>query len=1318
MPLTDLQFNKGTLSPNFTTNVDNYVLYIDGSGLTLTPTFSGTLTVIQDSSTLTPIDNVYSVNGVNMGDSSTITITVSENSVDTVYTITVSRADTRLTALTNTSGYGLSPSFASGTLSYTLNIDMTDSLPSFTPTKSEATATLAVTQGATTITENSGDYLLTQSISQGSSSTVSIIVSHLGFSQTYTIAVSRADTRLTALTNTSGYSISPAFASGTLSYTLNIDMTDSLPSFTPTKSEATATLAVTQGATTITVNAGAYLLTQTISQGSSSTVSIIVSHLGFSQTYTIAVSRADTRLTALTNTSGYSISPAFASGTLSYTLNIDMTDSLPSFTPTKSEATATLAVTQGATTITVNAGAYLLTQTISQGSSSTVSIIVSHLGFSQTYTITVSRADTRLTALTNTGGRSMSPSFATGTLSYTLDIDMTDSLPSFTPTKSEATATLAVTQGATTITVNAGAYLLTQTISQGSSSTVSIIVSHLGFSQTYTIAVSRADTRLTALTNTSGYSISPAFASGTLSYTLNIDMTDSLPSFTPTKSEATATLDVTQGATTITVNAGAYLLTQTISQGNSSTVSIVVSHLGFSQTYTITVSRADTRLSALTNTGGRSMSPSFAMGTLSYTLKIHMDDSLPSITPTKNNNSASLLVKQDAVTITDNSGYQLSTITRGSTSQVTITVSHLGFTSVYTVSVTRVDSTLSSVTPTPRNLLSNFSSTTYSYSLNVNQDDSLPSFTLSTTSNTATLTVTQDSTSISKVSNQYTLTETINVGSSSTVTITVTNETFSKSYTITVNRVDTTLSSLTSDVRPLVETFSSALKSYTVNLDNLDALPGFTLSLTDSTNSSVTVNQDSTGLTISSGKYTFVNSIALKASSSLNITVSQPGCSTTYTVTVNRIDTNLSALTTNVGYLATAFSPTTYTYDLIIFSTSNLPTLTLTSSDVLSTLSVTQDNSSPSSSITFTLPNSISQDSSSTVSIRVSRLNYYKDYTLTVRRTIERTVNTSKQLTYHSSTQTIDANSDKYNLLSLSVNVEDIFFSKPTGVAYGVLTGYSGVVTKFSVTALDKQNATVTSFTETPVNLILTLPNADISKTFQIFKVDPNTGIKVSPQPSGLPKNVVYDSNSQRFSVSINSLSTFIVQDTTPPSGTLGGDPHLVNIKGEVVLIPNSWKYFRFYEDETQMVCIKCEHLHNDIIENMHKYIDGQTAKVELWRDRYVRKYTYMVELDIINKPSLEVVCKIDMITGTIIFNKSITVDKIISEGLYSISNKFMYECRNNISYGIYLASGSILNLTIDNFWDDLNNLTVTLGSGVSTVKGELFEHSEENNLS
>jgi hypothetical protein len=912
----------------------------------------------------------------------------------------------------------------------------------------------------------------------------------------------------------------------------------------------------------------------------------------------------------------------------------------------------------------------------------------------------------------------MSPSFATGTLSYTLDIDMTDSLPSFTPTKSEATATLAVTQGATTITVNAGAYLLTQTISQGSSSTVSIIVSHLGFSQTYTIAVSRADTRLTALTNTSGYSISPAFASGTLSYTLNIDMTDSLPSFTPTKSEATATLDVTQGATTITVNAGAYLLTQTISQGNSSTVSIVVSHLGFSQTYTITVSRADTRLSALTNTGGRSMSPSFAMGTLSYTLKIHMDDSLPSITPTKNNNSASLLVKQDAVTITDNSGYQLSTITRGSTSQVTITVSHLGFTSVYTVSVTRVDSTLSSVTPTPRNLLSNFSSTTYSYSLNVNQDDSLPSFTLSTTSNTATLTVTQDSTSISKVSNQYTLTETINVGSSSTVTITVTNETFSKSYTITVNRVDTTLSSLTSDVRPLVETFSSALKSYTVNLDNLDALPGFTLSLTDSTNSSVTVNQDSTGLTISSGKYTFVNSIALKASSSLNITVSQPGCSTTYTVTVNRIDTNLSALTTNVGYLATAFSPTTYTYDLIIFSTSNLPTLTLTSSDVLSTLSVTQDNSSPSSSITFTLPNSISQDSSSTVSIRVSRLNYYKDYTLTVRRTIERTVNTSKQLTYHSSTQTIDANSDKYNLLSLSVNVEDIFFSKPTGVAYGVLTGYSGVVTKFSVTALDKQNATVTSFTETPVNLILTLPNADISKTFQIFKVDPNTGIKVSPQPSGLPKNVVYDSNSQRFSVSINSLSTFIVQDTTPPSGTLGGDPHLVNIKGEVVLIPNSWKYFRFYEDETQKVCIKCEHLHNDIIENMHKYIDGQTAKVELWRDRYVRKYTYMVELDIINKPSLEVVCKIDMITGTIIFNKSITVDKIISEGLYSISNKFMYECRNNISYGIYLASGSILNLTIDNFWDDLNNLTVTLGSGVSTVKGELFEHSEENNLS
>jgi L-aminopeptidase/D-esterase-like protein len=189
-----------------------------------------------------------------------------------------------------------------------------------------------------------------------------------------------------------------------------------------------------------------------------------------------------------------------------------------------------------------------------------------------------------LSSLTVSSG-SLSPAFAPGTLTYTLDVASGVTSVTFTATKSDPNAVISgdvPNGGQATIPLDG----------PGTTKNVSITVTAPnGLSKTYTIAVTRrppsSNNDLAALTVTPG-SLSPGFSPNTLNY----DVISSAGSLTvsATKADPDAVMSGSVAAGT-----GVPTGTATIPLGGPGTITrisiAVTAPNGVSQIYTITVSR-------------------------------------------------------------------------------------------------------------------------------------------------------------------------------------------------------------------------------------------------------------------------------------------------------------------------------------------------------------------------------------------------------------------------------------------------------------------------------------------------------------------------------------------------------------------------------------------------------------------------------------------------------------------------------------------------------------------------------------------------------
>ncbi|NGZ60698.1 MAG: hypothetical protein CV081_09390 [Nitrospira sp. LK265] len=298
------------------------------------------------------------------------------------------------------------------------------------------------------------------------------------------------DVPLASLTISPG-TLQPAFSSNTVTYGANVSPAVGAVTVTATPQDSTATVTIAGTATqSLTVTLGA--------PGSSKDITIIVTSTNGSQsTYTITVHKAalsgNTDLSALTVSPG-TLVPAFAPGTMNYTVDVGMDVASVTVSATKDDPSAVLSGSitnpgpgQATGRATIQLGA--------QGSATPVSIIViAPNGNSDTYRIVVNRAapssDNKLSALTVSAG-TLVPAFSPDTENYTVGVAAANGTVTISATKSDPNAVMAlgsVIVGAGTPTGQTSVQL-----GPGASLPVNIIVTaqdQISIKQ-YTVTVSR-----------------------------------------------------------------------------------------------------------------------------------------------------------------------------------------------------------------------------------------------------------------------------------------------------------------------------------------------------------------------------------------------------------------------------------------------------------------------------------------------------------------------------------------------------------------------------------------------------------------------------------------------------------------------------------------------------------------------------------------------------------------------------------------------------------------------------------------------------------
>jgi gliding motility-associated-like protein len=683
--------------------------------------FNGATGVVTGTPTVISAAANYTITGYNFSGSAAQAVSIK------VVPVT---ANANLSALKISVGT-LAPAFGANTTSYTAIETTGITSVTITPTTSAATAMVQVNGTAVT----SGNASTAINLSVGTNTITTVVTAPDGLTtQTYTIVVTRAApssiATLSGLTISSG-TLTPAFATGTTSYTDNV--ANSVTSIAVRATTTNATSVETVNGTP--VPEGTVSPYVPLSVGLNTITVIVTAQDGVTKdTYTIAVTRVSNiaTLSGLAISTG-TLSPTFAGGTTNYTASVASTVSSITVTPA-STATSTITVNGTAVTSGSTSGAIAL----SIGANTITTVVTAQDGVTKdTYTVVVTRVPSTiatLSALTISNG-TLSPAFATATTSYT---DVAHGIVSIAvraiTTNSTATETIngtAVPEGTVSpyISLNTGVNTITIVVTAQDGVT----------KDTYTIAVTMLPNvaTLSKLTVSSG-TLSPAFATATTSYT---DVAHSVTSiaFRATTTDPLATETINGTA----VPEGTVSFYVPLSVGVNNIKIVVTAQDGVEMdTYTIAVTRLPevASLSKLTVSSG-TLSPAFAAVTTSYTDVAHSVSSI-AFRATTTDPLATETINGTAVPEGTVSFYVPLNV--GSNTIAIIVTAQDGVTrDTYTIAVTRLPeiATLSKLTVSSGTLSPAFAAATTSYTDNVANSVSSIAFRAITTDPLATETI-------------------------------------------------------------------------------------------------------------------------------------------------------------------------------------------------------------------------------------------------------------------------------------------------------------------------------------------------------------------------------------------------------------------------------------------------------------------------------------------------------------------------------------------------------------------------------------------------
>ena len=811
--------------------------------------------------------------------------------------------------------------FSSDSISYTVEVANSVSQTTVTPTVNHSGASYVIKLRG--VTDSDGVI----SLAVGSNIiTIEVTAEDTTTTRTYTVTVTRAappstDATLSALTLSSvdfG-----TFASGTASYTAEVESGVTETTVTPTVNHSGATYVIKLDGIedadgVVPLAAGSNVITIEVTAEDDSTT----------RTYTVTVTRLISLQQNSTDAtlSGLTLSDidfgTFASGTTSYTASVANSVSQTTVTPTVNDSEASYVIKLGGVE-DADGGISL-----AEGSNViTVEVTAEDDSITKTYTVTVTRAATSISApdltvpfvYTSTNPFVYSPEF---TLGVTVDNEGSASSGS-TTLRYYRSADSTITSGDTEVGTDAVGSLAASGSSRESIDLTapsapgtyyygacvdavpdeSDATNNCSGSVAFTVpAETSTDATLSALT-LSGIGFG-TFDSTTISYSAQVSNSVTETTVTPTVNHSGASYviklgGVTNADGTVSLAVGSNVITIEVTAEDGETT----------RTYTVTVIRAappstDATLSALTLSGINF--GTFASGTTSYTAQVAYSVSQTTVTPTVNHSGASYVIKLRGVTDSDG---VISLAVGSNIITIEVTAEDTTTTRTYTVTVTRAappstDATLSALTLSSVDF-GTFASGTASYTAEVESG---------VTETTVTPTVNDPGARyVIKLGGVTDADGTVSLAVGSniiTIEVTAEDDSTTRTYTVTVTRAappstDATLRSLTLSSIDF-GTFASGTTSYTASVANSVSQTTVTPTVNDSEASYVIklggVEDADGGISLAEGS----NVITVE------VTAEDDSITKTYTVTVTRAATSISAPDLTVPFVYTSTNPFVY----------------------------------------------------------------------------------------------------------------------------------------------------------------------------------------------------------------------------------------------------------------------------------------------------------------------------------------------------------------------------------------------------------------------